>query len=281
DLGHTPFGHAGEDALNEMMAEDGGFEHNLQSLRVVTILEDRYPNFRGLNLSFEVREGIVKHSSYFDNPDHQRFSEYHPEWQPTLEAQLINLTDAIAYLNHDIDDGLESGILKWEELDELAIWRQVKEAVKKKYGESIRPHHMKSMAVSHLISFYINDLAEATRRNLTEVGVETLDDVRQAGRLLVTHTAEGKELQAQVRHHLSERLYQHHRLEMLRFQAHRTIQRLFEAYDSFPTMLPPSYRELNEKYGKRRAIADYIASMTDRYALQEYGRLFESPFPSS
>ncbi len=167
DLGHTPFGHSGEEALDELMDGEGGFEHNDQSLRVVTILEDKYPGFRGLNLSFEVREGIVKHSSYYDHPRSDRFAPYHPEWNPSLEAQMINHTDAIAYINHDIDDGLESGILDGDELSKIEIWDRMLRSVKKRYG-NLPSRQENAMAISHLIGFLINDLAENTKKNIQE-----------------------------------------------------------------------------------------------------------------
>ncbi|MCZ7586739.1 MAG: deoxyguanosinetriphosphate triphosphohydrolase [Deltaproteobacteria bacterium] len=276
DLGHTPFGHSGEDTLAELMKDHGGFEHNGQSLRVVTVLEDRYPGFRGLNLSFETREGIVKHSSYYDHPHPERFAPYRPEWQPTLEAQMINHTDAIAYLNHDIDDGLESGLLEWDGLCRLPIWQRMLRQVRKRYGK-LDARHQKTMAISHLIGYLMNDLAAQTKGNLKAHGVATMMDVRKAKTLLVEHSAEAAELMGGLRRYLFDSLYKHYRLERRRFQAQNTIRMLFRAYAANPTMMPGRYLRLADEFGMERAIADYIAGMTDRYALQEYAHLYEAP----
>ncbi|MBZ0272550.1 deoxyguanosinetriphosphate triphosphohydrolase [bacterium] len=276
DLGHTPFGHSGEDTLNELMADDGGFEHNWQSLRVVTLLEDRYPGFDGLNLTFETREGIIKHSTYYDRPHAERYAPYHPEWQPTLEAQLINHTDAIAYLNHDLDDGLESRILAWDELCEVPVFAQMLAQVHARYG-AIERQHQKTQAISHLIGYFITDLVDSTKRNIAANGVETLADVRACAGTLVEHSVEARELQEALRVYLFDNLYKSPPLEHRRFQAQNTLRKLFAAYDICPSMMPRRYQHLAKEAGKRRAIADYIAGMTDRYALQEYAHLYEAP----
>ncbi|RLA84831.1 MAG: deoxyguanosinetriphosphate triphosphohydrolase, partial [Deltaproteobacteria bacterium] len=186
DLGHTPFGHAGEAALDRLMAPYGGFEHNLQSLRVVERLEEKYPDFPGLNLTFETREGLAKHSSYHDRPRPKELLEYELELSPTLEAQIINLADEIAYNNHDIDDGLESGLIPFDELMEVPLWQEVYGRIEAKHPQA-SPRAKKYTAISHLIGLLIQDVVAQTQRNIKESGVETLEDVRRVGRNLVSY----------------------------------------------------------------------------------------------
>lgn len=276
DLGHTPFGHSGEYAVRELMADAGGFEHNHQSLRVVTLLEDRYPNFPGLNLCFETLEGIVKHSTYYDQPTHEAAADFEPSWQPTLEAQLINHADAIAYLNHDIDDGLESGLLHWEDLEGITIWKMMQNRVRERYGE-VGQRYKKLMGISHMIGFFIEDLAAHTAALIAERGIRTLRDVREHGELLVRHSQAVRDLQEEIRAFQFDHLYKHYQLERRRFNAQRVVKALFEAYLLEPTMLPPRYCAHIERDGLKRVICDYVAGMTDRFALQEYARLYESP----
>ncbi|MCC6159328.1 MAG: deoxyguanosinetriphosphate triphosphohydrolase [Deltaproteobacteria bacterium] len=276
DLGHTPFGHSGEYAVRELMADVGGFEHNHQSLRVVTLLEDRYPNFPGLNLCFETREGIIKHSTWYDHPMGESIGDYHPEWQPTLEAQLINYADAIAYLNHDIDDGLESGLLDWDDLRTVEVWDRALTAVRSRYGDVDR-RYQKAMAISHLIGHFVLDLVANTTRILADRAIHSLRDVREAGGILVEHSEPVAQLVEEIRRYQYDHLYKHYQLERRRFNAQRVLRALFEAYVAEPTMLPPRYFDRIAEHGTKRVICDYIAGMTDRYALQEYARLYESP----
>ena len=276
DLGHTPFGHSGEETLQELMADEGGFEHNYQSLRVVTVLEERYPTFPGLNLSFETREGIVKHSTYYDHPEPDKYADYHPEWKPTLEAQLINHADVIAYINHDLDDGLKSGLLEWDELQKIEVWDRMLRQVKKRHGEIDR-RYQKTMAISHLIGYFIEDLVTNTRQVIGQRSIKSLADVREANDLIATLSGEALKLQEEIRAFLYNKLYRHHYLERRRFQAQNTIRMLFNAYKEHPEMMPARYVDLIDQYGVKRVICDYIAGMTDRYALQEFADLFESP----
>ncbi len=276
DLGHTPFGHSGEETLQELMESEGGFEHNHQSLRVVTVLEERYPKFPGLNLSFETREGIVKHSTYYDHPDPNKYTDYHPEWKPTLEAQLINHSDVIAYINHDLDDGLESGLLHWDELCKIEIWDRMLKQVAKRHG-IIDRRYQKTMAISHLIGFFIEDLVSHSNKVIAERGIKTMRDVREADDFIATLSGDAEVFQEEIRAFLYKRLYRHHHLERRRFQAQNTIRMLFNAYNEHPKMMPERYEKLIDQYGVKRVICDYIAGMTDRYALQEYAQLFETP----
>ncbi len=270
DLGHTPFGHAGEAALNRLMEQWGGFEHNLQSLRVVEVLEERYPNFPGLNLTFETREGLAKHSQHL----HRELSEYEPELAPTLEAQLIELADEIAYNNHDIDDGLESGLLELEELEEVPLWKEVWELVKGKYPGA-RLKTLKYSAISHLISLLIHDVASQTLNNIREHGIETLEDVRRFGRNLVSYSPSIERENQRLKDFLYQHLYRHWRVERMRAKAERFITELFKAYLENPTLLPDKYQRRMQEELPQRVICDYIAGMTDRYALQEYKKLFD------
>jgi dGTPase len=274
DLGHTPFGHTGEEVLNRLMVEDGGFEHNLQGLRVVTKLEERHPAFPGLNLTWEVREGIVKHRSSWDAPDCQNLGEYDPAREPTLEAQLIDFADEIAYNNHDIDDGLEAGYIAFDELMEINLWRSQWEIVQKKHP-GIERRLAVCQTVSHLIGTMMRDLAETTERNLSGAGVKTLGDVRVAGRRLVGRSESMEADNRALKNFLLARLYRHPKVEAMRFKAERFLNELFSAYVDNPGLLSPPLRRRAEDEGLKRVVCDTIAAMTDRTCLEEYRRLFD------
>jgi len=275
DLGHTPFGHAGEQCLNNLMAEYGGFEHNIQSLRVVTLLEDRYPEFPGLNLTWESREGIVKHATFYDHPDDETLKEYEPERVPTLEAQLINCADSIAYHNHDIDDGMQAGLLDVEDLrDNVDIWRETEQEVLGKH-KSANKRQLRHVTISHLINRFINDLVENTQKHLREYDIRNLDDVWEVNKILVGWSNEIETKRLQLNNYLFHKLYKHHHLTRMSIKAAYFIERLFQTYRDHPQLLPPQFFAMIEKQGLERTISDYIAGMTDRYAIQEYQRLFE------
>jgi dGTPase len=272
DLGHTPFGHAGQDALNACMRDHGGFEHNLQSLRTVDLLEERYGAFDGLNLTYETREGILKHCA--PKRAHElgeigrRFID---GTQPSLEAQLCNLADEIGYNNHDVDDGLRSGLIALEQLDEVGIWARHVAIVRKDYPQ-IAGRRLIHETVRRMINSLAVDLIEETGRNIADSGVDTLDEVRQAGPLAafsVAMHAEHKEL----KHFLRMNLYQHYQVLRMTNKARRIITDLFGAFMEDPRLLPPQY-QLMARTDKPRAIADYVAGMTDRYAIREHRRLF-------
>ena len=273
DLGHTPFGHAGEDALTALMADYGGFEHNLQSLRVVELLEERYPHFSGLNLTFETREGLAKHSTYHDSPAVD-LSEYEMDLTPTLEAQIINVADEIAYNNHDIDDGLESSLIHRDELVEVPLWKEVFEKVEKKYPRATLQAKTYT-AISSLIGLLIQDVVDQNERNIEKHGIETGDDVRKLGKGLVSYSPAIQKESNLLKDFLYAKLYRHWRVERMRIKAERFIAELFNAYVETPTLVPERYRRRMDEGPIPRMVCDYIAGMTDRFALDEYKKLFD------
>jgi len=275
DLGHTPFGHLGEDVLDAFMKGEGGFNHNRQTLRIVEILEERYPDFPGLNLTWEVREGIAKHSGPIKPKDAPEFVEYEPDRQPTLEAQLIDLVDEIAYNHHDIDDGLSSGLLETDALaSAVPLFGEPLERARLRWPEA-DPRRVRTVALRGLINVLVTDLIETTNASVEAAGVATVDDVRSAGRLLAglspTMSGENRALKDYLKTHL----YQHHRIERMKDKASRVLQSLCERYLENPRLLPDDARRRADEEGLHRAIADYMAGMTDRYASEEYQRLFD------
>jgi dGTPase len=273
DLGHTPFGHTGEEVLNRLMEEHGGFEHNLQSLRVVDELEERYPGFNGLNLSWEVREGIIKHSSPYDRPANL-IAEYLPGVVPTIEAQIINFADEIAYNNHDIDDGLKSGYITLQQLRQVDLWQEMFDAVISRYP-GIDEERAKCQTVSSLIGAFIQDLTSTTVSNITDFGIGSLEDLRRVNRQVVSLSPELAEKNRQLKRFLNHNLYRHYKVERMRVKAERYLVMLFESYLKHPTLLPRKYVAKMDQIGRERVISDYIAGMTDRFALDEFKRLFE------
>ena len=274
DLGHTPFGHSGEKALNRMMEGMGGFEHNLQSLRVVEVLEDKYPGFQGLNLTWETREGIAKHSSSCDNPSYAHLKEYNPETVPTLEAQIINLADEIAYNNHDIDDALEAGFTSFEELRGVGLCEEMMLKVEKQFP-GIPEQKKKYQTISTLIGYLINDVVRYSLENIKQSRIETFEDVKAVNRILVSYSNQADEQTAELKAFLQKNVYQHYKVERMRVKAERYVTLLFSTFKDNPTLLPQKYRERIVVESKERVICDYIAGMTDRYALDEYKKLFE------
>ncbi len=278
DLGHTPFGHSGQDALDTAMKPYGGFEHNRQSLRVIEKLEHCYVEFPGLNLSFETREGIVKHSSPHDLPMNTDLAEYRLDEQASLEAQLGNLADEIAYNNHDVDDGFRAGILDVEGLCSVPLFYM-------HYEKAMRDHHAMTErpaiheTIRQMINFLIMDVVAETSRRIEQSNIRSLDDVRGADDPLVGFSREAKRMNAEMKRYLFRHMYYHHRVVRMAVKAMRVIHELFSAYMDNPAMLPPGVAvQLHgrDSAGRRaRVIADYIAGMTDRYALDEYSRLFD------
>jgi len=276
DLGHTPFGHTGEHVLKRLMKEYGGFEHNQQSLRIVELLERRYPGFDGLNLSWETREGIIKHSSDYDQAGSAAIKPYAPELRASLEAQIIDLADEIAYNNHDIDDGLKSGYITLEDLTAVELWQRTYIVIGKRFpGLDDKRHILQT--ISYLIGELIHDLVNTTSENLRRRNILTLADVRRQTENVVSLSSGMSELNRQLKKFLYQHLYRHFKVERMRVKAERFLTLLFENYSDNPTLLPEKYQQRFEKYGKERIICDYIASMTDRYAQDEYKRLYE-PF---
>lgn len=281
DLGHTPFGHAGQDALDDCLRqrvpESQGFEHNLQSLRVVDQLEERYGAFDGLNLCFETREGILKHCSRARAAQlgdvGQRFLD---GTQPTLEAQLTNLCDEIAYNNHDIDDGLRSGLIQLEQLQEVAIFAEHWRRAAAEYP-GIPERRLTSETVRRMINTLIVDLTQATAARIAEHRPDSPDAVRAAP-VLATFSAPIQQQSRQLKAFLRDNLYRHYQVLRMASKARRIVTELFNAFLDDPALLPPRYRQRAQQASPRaqaRAIADYIAGMTDRYAMLEHRRLFD------
>ncbi|CAL63228.1 Deoxyguanosinetriphosphate triphosphohydrolase [Herminiimonas arsenicoxydans] len=278
DLGHTPFGHAGQDALNACMSEYGGFEHNLQSLRVVDTLEQRYGAFDGLNLMFETREGILKHCSLANAKKLDaiglRFIE---KKQPALEAQLANLADEIAYNNHDIDDGLRSGLLTTAQLDEVDFYARHRYQVELAFP-GINGRRAINETIRRMINALIVDVIDTSRQRIQAAQVKTIDDVRNAPALIAF--SDGMRAEAVVlKRFLRENLYQHYQVNRMTSKARRIVAELFDAFMREPNLLPPDYQQVVSDTPQARAVqarkvADYIAGMTDRYAIREHKRLF-------
>ncbi|HRP22545.1 MAG TPA: deoxyguanosinetriphosphate triphosphohydrolase [Thauera sp.] len=272
DLGHTPFGHAGQDALNACMKDFGGFEHNLQSLRTVDLLEDRYAAFEGLNLMFETREGILKHCSRAHaaalGDVGQRFLD---GTQPSLEAQLANLADEIAYNNHDVDDGLRSGLITLEQLEDVPLFAAQRREVEARWP-GLTGRKLINETVRRMIHLMVIDLLEQTRANIAAAGVASLDDVRAAPRLVAYSDVLLPRLR-ELKLFLRDRLYRHYQVLRMTNKARRIVSELFAAFMDDPHILPPQYQAMARE-DKARAIADYIAGMTDRYAMKEHRRLF-------
>jgi len=273
DLGHTPFGHAGEDTLNQIMKDHGGFEHNRQTLRVVDLLEQKYPDFPGLNLTYEVREGIMKHETIYDHPTP---AEFNPGEKATLECQLVNLADEIAYHCHDIDDGLASDVLKEEELNQITLWNNLAGNLKKRYAQ-LSPSHRRHQLVRMLINFEVSDLIEETKKIIQKCQVKTLEDVRNAKEDIVRFSDTTRKLNSQLKEFLFDKMYRHYRMIRMADKARRITTQLFEAYLEDSNQLPPMFRQRLKDEDKMQLICDYIAGMTDRFALQEYKKLFD-PF---
>jgi len=276
DLGHTPFGHAGQDALHDCMLDHGGFEHNLQSLRVVDHLEARYPAFDGLNLSFETREGILKHCSRINA---QLLEAQEPEGvaqrflqgtQPSLEAQLCNLADAIAYNAHDIDDGVRSGLLTLDQMQQVPLFAQyMNEAAQQHPQLQAQPRRWLYESTRRMLSQQVYDVIDTTRAAIAAAGAVTADDARKAGPL-VRFSEPMKAQSAELKRFLFASLYRHPQVMERMGQAQQVVQQLFEAYLAQPQQMRAEFAEREDRH---RAVADYIAGMTDRFALREHERL--------
>ncbi len=272
DLGHTPFGHAGQDALNECMKDHGGFEHNLQSLRVVDVLEQHYAAFEGLNLCFETREGILKHCS-FKNAEKlgDVGARFIRKQQPSLEAQIANLADEIAYNNHDVDDGLRSGLISIDQLSSVPIFCRHLELVTGTYPDLV-DRRLIHETVRRMINTLVTDLTLQSRALIAQNRPTGIDDVRNAPPLIAFSNAIQNEAQ-EIKIFLRKHLYQHYRVARMSNKARRIVSDLFRAFLSDARLLPPEF-QVRAEADLPRAIADYIAGMTDRYAIREHRRLF-------
>ncbi len=269
DLGHPPFGHSGEKALDHLMRDDGGFDHNRQSLRIVTEIERRYPSFPGLNLTWETLEGIMKHETEYDVPD----ARFEPDMQPSLEAQVVNSADEVAYNVHDLDDGLRSGHLSAQQIAEVPLLGSLMSSL------GIQPTAFDGPAryllTRELLGLVITDIIHATDARLVALGIKTLDDVRNAPSKLLGPSDELAARLAELKAFLYQNFYFHHRLIRMSKKANMILERMFNAYLAAPDMLPPAVRRDADELGLKRALTDYLSGMTDRYAVEEYRRLFE------
>jgi dGTPase len=281
DLGHTPFGHAGQDALNDCMADFGGFEHNLQSLRVVDDLEEHYAEFDGLNLTFECREGILKHCSYNNaillGDVGERFIN---RQQPGLEAQLANFADEIAYNNHDVEDGIRAGLISVEQLLDVPLFRGYHDQVQAKYP-TLAGRRFVYEILRRVINHLVTDLIDSSAARLGQSGVRSIAEVRSHPKALIGFSDTTRELNYALKSFLREQLYAHYKVRRMTAKARRVVRELFDAFFNDPALMPDEHEARTRlelvpgPAGRARAVADYIAGMTDRYAILEHSRLFD------
>jgi len=273
DLGHTPFGHSGERALNRLMEGHGGFEHNQQGLRVVEVLERRYPQFPGLNLTWEVREGIIKHGTDYDHPVSNRFD---PQKRPSLEAMIVDIADEITYNNHDLDDGLTSSLIKAEDLRGVELWEETYARICRDYPDAdfeIHKHH----CIRSLINMQVTDVIHQIERNIMNLGISSGGDVRNSQEIIVAFSPAMQKKNQVLKEVLLERLYRHYRVVRMAQKAEMILESLFQSYRNNINQLPPHFFRRTLQEDPEVVICDYLAGMTDRYALEEYRKLFD-PF---
>ncbi len=270
DLGHSPFGHSGETALARLMKDFGGFDHNKQSFRIVTELEQRYPEFPGLNLTWEVREGIVKHESEYDISDARDFS---PDLRGNLETQIANVADELAYTTHDLDDGLRSGMITPQILEGIALWEILKETFNWRGPtlDDMERHRM----IRHLVGLLVTDMVHATDKRLKESGAKSPLDLQKLSYNVIGFSEDMQRRNRELKDFLFQKLYRHYRVVRMQVKAEQIIKDLFQAYHDEPAILPGQYQKLISIRGLERTICDYIAGMTDRYAIEEHQRLFD------
>jgi dGTPase len=282
DLGHTPFGHAGQDALNECMRDYGGFEHNLQSLRTVDELEERYALFPGLNLTFECREGILKHCAVAKARDLGEIGQrFLLRQQPGLEAQLANLADEIAYNNHDVDDGIRAGLITLEEASAVPLVRRHFETVRQLYPD-LQGRRRVHETVRRIVNEVVIDVIQSSAERLLTVKPLDIDSVRATGQALIAMSDSMRDEHLALKHFLRDRVYRHQRVLRMTTKARRVLKELFAAFLEEIRLMPEEYRDTAQQAeerdgiaGRARTVADYIAGMTDRYAIVEYSRLFD------
>lgn len=270
DLGHPPFGHSGETALARLMKESGGFDHNKQSLRIITQLERRYPEFPGLNPTWETREGIVKHESEYDVAD---AADYNPELRGSLEAQITNAADELAYTAHDLDDGLRSGMITPSMLASISLWGVLTERAGWRGPDldELNRHQM----IRRLIDMEVTDLVHTTDQQLREGSVRSVEELQRLNRNVVGYSEDLTRRNRQLKDFLYANLYRHHRVVRMAVKAERIVSDLFNAYRSEPAILPRHVQDGIPEWGLERTICDYIAGMTDRYAVEEHQKLFD------
>ncbi len=270
DLGHPPFGHAGERILNELMQESGGFDHNKQSFRIVTKLEKRYENWEGLNLSWETLEGMVKHET---ESDMSNLKDFEPTWKASLEAQIANLADETAYNTHDLDDGLRSGLLNNEMLLDLKIWKRFTSELG--FDPKNVSEFERRVVIRELLGWVVTDIISNTDATLKNFGILSLNDVRNAKQNLVGHSEHVKLELQELKEFLYAKLYRHYRKERQVHKAEHILSALFHAFIKRPSMMPEGAQSRISVVSLERAVCDYLAGMTDRFAMDEFSRLFE------
>jgi dGTPase len=272
DLGHTPFGHSGEMALHRLMRDAGGFEHNRQGIRVVERLEQRYREYPGLNLTWEVREGIAKHRTVYDSPEIERFESH---LAPPLETQIVDMADEIAFNHHDLDDALQMGIVSREDLEQIPWVDRLCRELEGCDGPSQKlDSFVRFRLIGRMIDLAVTDVLRQTSANIAAADVRTLDDVRRHSARLATFSPEARERNRDLGLFLMDKVYQHPRVVRMATKSEQFIERLFELYHSTPRQLPIKYQKRIPAEGLKNVIADYISGMTDRYCLEEYKRAF-------
>jgi dGTPase len=270
DLGHSPFGHSGETALSRLMRDHGGFDHNKQSLRIVTKLERRFPEFPGLNLTWEVREGIVKHESEYDTAD---ASDYNPELRGHLEAQIANVADELAYTAHDLDDGLRSGMITISMLDGIPLWEIMSESIG--WRGSTLDELTRHRLIRRLIGMEVSDLIKTTNQQLLESNVKSAQDLQLLPFNVIAFSEDMHRRNRELKDFLYSNLYRHYRVVRMAVKAERILADLFRNYQTEPSMLPNHVQEMIDENGLERTICDYIAGMTDRFAVDEHQKLLD------
>lgn len=270
DLGHPPFGHSGETSLAKLLRDQGGFDHNKQSFRIVTKLEHRYTDFPGLNLTWEVLEGLVKHETEYDVSDARDFN---PELRGNIEAQIANVSDELAYTAHDLDDGLRSGMITAQMLDGIALWEIVLRSIEYNGGEldDLTRHRI----VRRLIGIEVSDLIQATDQRLRESGVRSVDELQRLPYNVVSFSDDNRRRNRELKDFLFNNLYRHYRVMRMAVKAENILTDLFNAYMNEPMILPKHIQDQIQVRGQERTICDYIAGMTDRYAVEEHTKLFD------
>ncbi|MDH5476726.1 MAG: deoxyguanosinetriphosphate triphosphohydrolase [Nitrospinota bacterium] len=270
DIGHPPFGHSGEEAMNKMMKEHGGFEHNVHALRIIDHIEHRYHGFRGINLTWEVREAVAKHSKMADHPT---LADFRGCPHPSVEAQVTDAADSIAYVSHDLDDGLKSGLINTSMLEEVEIWRDSRKLAEA--SGALPPDMARYQIIRNIIGAQVGDLVRQTEQNIQRLSITTPDDARNAGEQTADFSKGMARQRDELRQFLRSRMYKHNKVIRMEEKAYRVVEELFRAYEKRPELLPEHVFRNAKQVGQYQLICDYVAGMTDRYALQDHSNLFD------
>jgi dGTPase len=271
DLGHPPFGHSGERVLARMMVDHGSFDHNRQSFRIITKIENRYPEFNGLNLTWEVLEGVVKHETEYDTANAQDFD---PKLRGHLEAQITNAADELAYTAHDLDDGLRSGLITPDQLAGISLWEVINESIGRRRTDEL-DDLSRHRLIRRLIGIEVTDLIQSIDRMIRRSGIRTVDELQQLPYNVVGFSEDMHRRNRELKDFLYNHLYNHYRVMRMTFKAERIIENLFNSFVNEPSILPVQYQQVIDDVGLEQAICDYIAGMTDRYAIDEYLKIFD------